>query len=274
MEGKYIFCSQDETSGLPVYATTVGYWEHQIETERLEGFPDYQIHQVLDGFGEVDVNGKIYKVEPGDVFFLYPNVPHAYRPLNQKWKVSWVSFNGREADQMLLFAGIGESGTGKLKTNKLVRPLEQMLTVERDNEQETNLERSKLLYGLLIDLKYQLLSPSNPDQEFDRIKPVLQYIENNLQRTMTLAELAGAASVTPQYLCRIFQQTMKIRPTEYINQQRIKRSKQLMFQYPHMKMYEIAGRVGFESSSYYGAVFRKLTGMNPEAFKKLHGLVQ
>ncbi|SFD65436.1 AraC-type DNA-binding protein [Paenibacillus catalpae] len=274
MEGNYIFCSQDETSGLPLYATTVGYWEHQIETERPQGFPDYQLHQVLDGFGEVIVNGKSYKVEPGDVFFLYPDTPHSYRPLNQQWKVSWVSFNGREAQQMLLFVGIGESGTGRLKANKLIKPLEQMLTLDMDNEQEANLERSKLLYGLLIDLKYILLSPSSSDQEFDRIKPVLQYIESNLQRALSLAELAEVASVTPQYLCRIFQQTLNIRPMEYINQQRIKRSKQLMFQYPNMRMYELAGRVGFESSSYYGAVFRRLTGMNPEAFKKLHGLVQ
>ncbi|WP_435163397.1 AraC family transcriptional regulator [Paenibacillus glycanilyticus] len=273
MEGNYFFCSQDETSGLPLFATTVGYWEHQMETERTEGFHDYLMHQVLEGLGEVVVNGKAYKVEAGDVFFLYPGIPHSYKPLNQKWKVSWVSFNGREADQMLLFAGISESGTGRLKTNELIKPLEQMLTLAMDNDQEADLERSKLLYGLLIDLKYQLLSPSYSDQEFDRVKPVLHYIENNLQRPMTLTELAEVATVTPQYLCRMFQQTMNIRPMEYINQQRIKRSKQLMFQHPAMRMYEIAGRVGFESSSYFGVVFRKLNGMNPEAFKRLHGLV-
>lgn len=272
MKSTYIFCSLDETSGLPIYATTVGYWEHQPETERLEGFPDYQFHQVLEGWGELTINGEVHRAGPGDCFFLFPNKVHSYRPVSQQWKLSWVSFNGREAGQMMLFAGIAESGIGRLRENKLIKPLEEMLTTTIDNEQEASLERSKLLYALLIDLKYQLITPS--DQEFDRIKPVLQYIENNLQRPITLAELADIAAVTPQYLCRIFQLTMNIRPIEYMNQQRIQRSKQLMFQYPKMKMYEIAGKVGFESSSYYGYVFRKLNGMNPEAFKKLHGLLQ
>ncbi|MNG14784.1 HTH-type transcriptional activator Btr [compost metagenome] len=63
-----------------------------------------------------------------------------------------------------------------------------------------------------------------------------------------------------------------MRPMEYVNQQRVNRSKQLMFHAPERKMYEIAKQVGFENASYFCSVFRRKTGMSPDSFKKLHGL--
>lgn len=69
MKSKMIFCQTDETMLLPLYATTIGYWEHQAETLRPAGFPDYQMHQVLEGKGELNINDKSYIVGPGEVFF-------------------------------------------------------------------------------------------------------------------------------------------------------------------------------------------------------------
>ncbi|WP_456093807.1 hypothetical protein [Paenibacillus bouchesdurhonensis] len=55
---------------------------------------------------------------------------------------------------------------------------------------------------------------------------------------MQLSELAEVISVSPQYLCRLFQNTMQLRPMVYVNQQRINRSKQLMFSERDKKIYE------------------------------------
>lgn len=267
-----IFCSIDQMERLPLYVTTVGYWDHQNEMDRPAGFPDYQLHQVLKGKGELAIRGEHYVVGEGEAFFLFPNIPHAYTPLTGQWQVSWVSFNGREVSHMLQYAGIGESGPAKLKDARMLPDLERILMAEADSEPEASLERSKLLYALLIDLKRALLTPVNLDAEINRMKPVLQYIDHNLSHSISLDELADVAKVTPQYLCRLFQQTLRMRPTVYINQQRINRSKQLMVQDATRKMYEIARLVGFDNVSYFCAVFRKQTGMSPESFKKLHGL--
>jgi len=230
------------------------------------------MHQVLDGKGELTVDGKSCIVGPGEVFFLYPDIPHAYTPLSRQWQVAWVSFNGREAGQMLKHAGIVESGTGRLGDNRLLYALERMLELAAEDEQTANRERSKQLYGLLIDLKHLLVSPFHADMDIDRLKPVLYYIEHRLHDPLSLNDLAGIIDVSPQYLCRVFQQTLRMRPIEYVNQQRVNRSKQLMFRDPDRKMYEIAKLVGFENASYFCSVFRRRTGMTPDAFKKLHGL--
>lgn len=69
MESKIIFCQTEDTNMLPLYATTIGFWEHQAETLRPTGFPDYQIHQIHEGKGELVIQEKRYIVGSGDVFF-------------------------------------------------------------------------------------------------------------------------------------------------------------------------------------------------------------
>lgn len=272
MKSQLVFCETEDILMLPLYATTVGYWEHQCETVRPGGFPDYQMHQVLEGKGELIIRDERVVVGPGEVFFLYPDIPHSYSPISREWRLSWISFKGREAAGLLQYAGIRESGTGKLRDEHLLEPLEEMLRLPGGNELEVNLERSKLMYALLLDLKRNLLPSTNVDDELERIKPVLRHIELNLHRALTLKELAEVIAVSPQYLCRLFQRTVHDRPVTYINKQRINRSKQLMYNDRGKKIYEIAQHTGFENASYFCAVFKRVTGMKPEQFKQLHGL--
>ncbi|MWC30819.1 helix-turn-helix transcriptional regulator [Paenibacillus sp. MMS18-CY102] len=272
MDSCCIFCPEDDARRLPVYVTTVGYWEHQGEMVRPDGFPDYQLHQVLQGKGELTIAGERHIVGPGEAFFLYPRIEHAYVPLTEPWEVAWVSFNGRESGQMLQYAGVVESGPVRMREGSLLPPLEQMITLGMDDVLEASNERAKLLFALLLDLKQVLLAPASQAQERERLKPILQHIEAHLHRPLALNELAGVANVSPQYVCRLFQQVLHVRPTVYMNQQRINRGKHLMVNEPAKKMYEIARMVGFDNVSYFCAVFRRQTGMSPDAFKKMHGL--
>jgi YesN/AraC family two-component response regulator len=173
---------------------------------------------------------------------------------------------------MLLYVGIRESGPGKLRSADFLEPLRELLLLPDDNELGVNLERTKLLFALLLDLKQKLLPAANHEDEMERIRPVLRYIELHLHQPIVLKELAEVVSVSPQYLCRLFQRTVHERPVTYINKQRINRSKQLMFSFRGKKIYEIAQAAGFENVSYFCAVFKKVTGMKPEEFKRLHGL--
>ncbi|WP_410772146.1 AraC family ligand binding domain-containing protein [Fontibacillus sp. BL9] len=272
MKDAFLFSQTEEATGLPVFMTTVGYWQHQSDTIRPSGFPDYQLHQVLGGQGRLVLGEEEYLVGPGDIFFLFPGIPHHYTPVSAQWEIAWVSFHGREASQLLSYAGIERSGVVKLRSEALMKGLEQMLSMEGKDAADFEVECSKQLYSLLLDLKKLLIEPTGRNEELERMKPVLRYIAQHLHRPLPLAELAEVASVSPQYLCRLFQKTMKMRPLYYVNQERVSQSKKLMFSERNKKIYEIAHQVGYENSSYFCAVFKRHTGMSPEDFKKLHGL--
>lgn len=271
------FGKTDEAARLPIYMTTVGYWEHQYETERPEGFPDYQIHQIIQGQGRLIIQDEEeYIVGPGEVFITYPDIPHRYEPITDRWELAWVSFQGREASQLLAYAGITGSGVYKLRNAELLHALQQMLMrgegVEVTLDADGDRDSSKHLYALLLDLKPLLVAGGSDNDEMERLKPVLRYITEHLDQPLSLKELADVAVVSPQYLCRLFQKALHVRPVFYVNQERINRSKQLMFSERTLRIYEVADRVGYENASYFCAMFKRHTGMSPERFRKLHGL--
>ncbi|MFD2114493.1 AraC family transcriptional regulator [Paenibacillus yanchengensis] len=271
MKSKMSFPRIEESLLLPLYVTSVGYWEHQDETVRPFGFPDFQIHQVLSGKGELQYLNDEKVVGPGDLFVLFPEVPHRYVPLSSKWEVAWVAFNGREAGQLLSYARINGSGISQLKTTTILQSLQELLMLD-DEDNDAEINRSKLIYTLLLDLKKELIGSANEIHDEERLRPALQYIHNHLHRNLNLQEIASAAHMSEQYLCRLFKKTLAMRPMEYINQERIRFSKRLMFKKRSKKLYEIAQEVGYDNASYFSAVFKKYSGMSPEQFKKLHGL--
>ncbi|CAI6079781.1 Arabinose operon regulatory protein [Cohnella sp. JJ-181] len=265
-----LFSRTDRTTLLPVHVTSIGYWEHQPETEREEGFPDYQLHQTIRGVGEYIVDGRTIRVGPGEAFVLYPGVRHAYRPVSKPWEMAWVAFNGREAGALLRYAGWGASGHGKVAEGGLLESFRTMLG-EDSLSYEANLTRSHGMYALLLELGRAQTAGSR-EQDMNRIRPIIDFIEYNLHRPLSLGELAEAADVSPQYLCRLFQKTIQMRPLQYVNLQRVGRAKQLMFGAPGRRMHEVARDVGFDNASYFGAVFKKATGFSPEQFRRLYGL--
>lgn len=273
MKSTMVFSKVDERiAELPVYVTTVGYWEHQVEMVRSEGFPDFQYHHVISGEGEVVVEGRRVKVSSGSAFILFPGVPHTYSPLREPWELAWVSFNGREAARILGHGGIHDSGVRQVNGELLLSKLWAMLAIAETGQKGQEMEFSKLLYALLLDLSLQLSGSLSQESQLDRLAPVLRYIEANLHRPLSLKELADTANITPQYLCSLFKKIMNMRPMVYVNQERINLSKTLMFRETGTRIQEIAQMAGFEHPSYFSAQFKRYTGMSPEQFKQLHGL--
>jgi AraC-like DNA-binding protein len=126
------------------------------------------------------------------------------------------------------------------------------------------------VYQLLIDLLKHVWNDEKENHDFHtkRLKPVFEHIENNLGNTLTIDILSEKAGVTPQYFCEIFKIVTNQRPTEYINQRRIDKAKELIIMNPIQKLSEIAAEVGFESNSYFSTVFRKLDGLSPNQFRE------
>jgi YesN/AraC family two-component response regulator len=104
------------------------------------------------------------------------------------------------------------------------------------------------------------------------MQPVIDYIEANYNRVITLKELADVIKISPQHLCLLFKNTYKMRPFEYLNKVRISKSKDLMFAGGDLQIDNLAQMVGYDSSSYFCAVFKEIEGISPGKFKKLHGI--
>lgn len=116
------------------------------------------------------------------------------------------------------------------------------------------------------------IAPKAPDARLEG-NPTLQaaarYIQEHLDGSLSLTEVAQVVAVSPAYLSQIFSQAVG-GFVEYINQRRIELACEYMRD-PTLRVYEIALRVGFRDEKYFSKVFKQVMGMSPSEYRKTGG---
>ena len=96
---------------------------------------------------------------------------------------------------------------------------------------------------------------------------ILNYIDRNIYKKITIKELSRLFYFNKDYIMRLFKREIGMTIFEYIN------SKKIYLSLPTYKEKEytilrIAIRHGFESQEYYSEIFKKIMGVKPYAYKK------
>jgi AraC family transcriptional regulator len=95
----------------------------------------------------------------------------------------------------------------------------------------------------------------------------VRLIDEAYDRDLSLTEMAQHAGVTPQHLCRVFRQTLRMRPVEYLTQRRVQAA-QALIRRGELPLAEIARQTGFSSPGYFSTVFRRCVGMSPGDYRR------
>lgn len=99
------------------------------------------------------------------------------------------------------------------------------------------------------------------------IDRIMDFIDKNYMREISLNVLSEQMNLTPNYLCRLFRSCTGMKLTDYINRVRIEGAKKLLTT-TDMKVYEVAESVGFASASYFCTVFKNITGVKVSEYKE------
>ncbi len=100
----------------------------------------------------------------------------------------------------------------------------------------------------------------------DKLWCAIEYINDNLEKDLTLAEIAASVGMSPYHFARAFKQATGLPPHQYLIKRRIEKAKSLLRQ-THLAIAEIAYHVGFASQSHFTTLFRKHTGTTPKAYR-------
>lgn len=133
-------------------------------------------------------------------------------------------------------------------------------------------ENELLLQGLMLELvyllqKYSLGAKQTKGLKNNRIviEKTIEYIHQNLSAELSLELLAGQANFTPSYFHKLFKVSVGMPLREYIEDQRIKRSIQLMTS-TDMTLTQISYECGFSSQSYFSYAFKRKMGLPPREY--------
>ena len=95
-----------------------------------------------------------------------------------------------------------------------------------------------------------------------RLQKMLSYIYENYTRTITLADIAGAANISRSEAGRCFQAYLGCSPVEALIQHRLETARHLL-QQTTMTLQEISFACGFHSVNYFSRQFRRKYGYSP-----------
>ena len=100
------------------------------------------------------------------------------------------------------------------------------------------------------------------DERIEAVQRMQDYIESNLERDISMANLAKAAGYSPWYSYRLFQSLLHMTPAAYIRRLRLSKSA-LHLRDEKVKIIDVAYDSGFESVDGYQRAFYKEFCCNP-----------
>lgn len=108
---------------------------------------------------------------------------------------------------------------------------------------------------------------ASPDQiNNNRISTVINYIHQNLVKSLTVEELSQVAHMSVSNFYRVFKHETGMSPVNYVNIERIRKAME-MLRNPQVSIKEVYLRCGFQNRSYFNRLFRKVSSLSPNEYQ-------
>ena len=101
--------------------------------------------------------------------------------------------------------------------------------------------------------------------EHNVIERIVQHLDEHMDEDISHEAIAAKYRLHPGYLSRLFKQEMGETLSEYLLRTKVERAAQLLKE-DRYKIGEIAGMVGYSTSSYFSVMFKKYTGCSPREY--------
>jgi AraC family transcriptional regulator len=107
------------------------------------------------------------------------------------------------------------------------------------------------------------LSARFTSQHYQR---VLAYVQDRLDQTITVDQLASEAGMSPSHFARVFKETLGSTPMQYVMAYRVEQAMK-MIEDPTRPLGVIALACGFSDQAHFTRSFKQVVGQTPRAFR-------
>jgi AraC family transcriptional regulator len=104
----------------------------------------------------------------------------------------------------------------------------------------------------------------------DRIQRAIAFIRDNLERDLSITELAAVACLSPFHFARMFKRVTGQTPYGFVSAERLACACRLLAD-RKISILDVALRSGFSSQAAFGTAFKRAKGYTPSEYRKLIG---
>ena len=230
----------------------------------------YEIYFLAKGSVRYFIEDRVFDLEEGDVVLIPPHIIHKTATLRNKSseRIVIAFTNGfvMYPQNDRLFSCFELRYFKQPPVRELVEKAEnEFLSKDRYSDE--------LIAGYIREIlvKLKRLTDDNVAEKYALNNSIVQnavrYISDNYAQELSLGMLAESFGMSESHFSRQFKILTGFGVNEYISTVRIKNAEKLLAT-TRLPVTEIAQNCGFNSSSYFAAVFKKVRGITPGDVRK------
>lgn len=261
-----------------LYLTDIGYYPHAMHhcRERPNGVDQYILIYCTKGSGWYSVYGHHYEIRENQWFVIPRGEPHIYASNNDDpWTIYWIHFSGELApaygDNNYTPSDIPPGLTSRIADRNNL--FEEIFLSLSDNYSLDNLRyASSMLYTYLATFRFlKNFRKYNAKQKRidsqDIVVMAIRYMNENLEKQLTLTEMAEYIGYSTSQFSLIFRNSMGQSPLNYFNMMKIRFACKLL-ETTDLKIKQISAKLGIDDSFYFSRLFTKLMGVPPKQYRQ------
>ena len=241
----------DRIQALLSKASVYRYYGQEVPEEELLNASTVQIQKLLDGIERFCELGNVEAATDELRNFVQTLHRGQYQPMNVKRSTlrgMYSFFSVRNFQENHPYYDIPHFIT------------EQLLKAETVLKTEQIVEAFCTYVTRSANLSSRSISES--------MQNALRYIHEHYQEPIKLSEVANEIHLNKSYLSQLFQKTMGVSYSEYLENLRIQAAKRFL-KTTNLTAAEIAEMVGFSSQNYFTKVFKAAVGVSPIRFRNV-----
>ena len=238
-------------------------WEIDTHT-----FDQNKFYFITDGKCIITVKGKEYTAHPGQWFFIPAGTPHAYHNLKEcSFEKYWMHFDLYPSAD--LFTMLELPYFVDVPKDSVVYDLFRQASEAMQSDSLTDRIRLKTCLLMLISEYISLVHPDGVAVEDtdSRIDRMLRYINRNLDKPLSVTDLAEHFHLHPTHFIRFFKEKTGETPANYIRIRRMETAKRLL-ESTDLYISQIMEQIGFCDESQFSKQFKKYYALSPRNYRK------
>lgn len=241
----------------------------------------FLFHYIISGTGTLyadDSTGttKTYHLKSGEGFLIFPNQITTYIADKElPWEYVWIEFDGLRAKEAMDTAGFSlDRPIFHTKQRDMSQKMEEELVYIATHSDETIFNIIGHLYLFLDYFMRSTVSTvvkgSTKLQDY-YIKEAITYIEQNFQNNISVVDIANRLGINRSYFGKIFKQTLKQTPQEFLINYRMIKATELL-RLTKMSIGDISKAVGYENQLHFSRAFKKIYNISPREWRNINAV--
>lgn len=245
--------------------------DHLFSWENGRTLDSFTLVYITRGKGIFESSmGGVIEINEGDLFILFPNEWHRYRPDPAVgWDEYWVEFDGDQARRIMNHPGFSKRqpvvclGCDEKMLSLFMEIIENIERESSEFEHIIAAQTSHIVARLLASIRRTDPNPARAEL----VRRACCIILEQSNQCIDFNQLARQLGLSLSGFRKQFRKVTGVPPGQYQQQIRINKACELLRQ-TVLPIGEIATRLGFESIFYFSRIFKHKTGLSPSDYRK------